>query len=312
LIFRPYRTASRIASVVARTLLLGALALALAASSAACGRVERPEKRPANLDDYGDTIRVDAPAQRIVSLSPVTTEILFAIGAGDRVVGRTHWDLYPVAAQAVPDLGNGMQPNVEAILGARPDLVVLYAGAMNRSAADQLRRVGVATMSIRTDTLGDFSRVATMLARAVGDTAAGRTLVDSVTRSIDAVRGRPRSAKPVTVFWHIWDNPILTIGRGSYMNELTEIVGAKNIFADLPAASPQVTMEEIVRRNPDMIIAGPVNAAKMRASAAWQAVPAVRAGRILIVDTSLVSRPGVRLGEAARHLRALIVGDTVR
>ena len=300
MIFWPRRTAS----VVARTLLLGALA--------ACGRVERPAKRPANVDDYGDTIRVAAPAQRIVSLSPVTTEILFAIGAGDRVVGRTHWDLYPAAAQAAPDLGNGMQPNVEAILGARPDLVVLYAGAMNRSAAGQLRRAGIATISIRTDTLGDFSRVTMILARAVGDTAAGRTLVDSVTRSIDAARARPRSAKPVTVFWHIWDNPILTIGRGSYMNELTDVVGAKNIFDDLAAASPQVTMEEIVRRNPDVIIAGPVNAEKMRASPAWRAVPAVRAGRIRIVDTTLVSRPGVRLGEAARHLRALIVGDTVR
>ncbi len=304
MIFRPHRTAPRIASLVARTLLVGALV--------ACGRAERAEVRSADVDDYGDTIRVGTPAKRIVSLSPVTTEILFAIGAGDRVVGRTHWDLYPAAARDVADLGNGMQPNVEAILGARPDLVVLYAGSMNRTAAAQLRRVGVATISIRTDTLGDFSRVVTFLARAVGDTVAGRTLVDSVARSIEAVRARPRAAKPITVFWHIWDNPLLTIGRGGYMSELTAIAGATNIFADLPAASPQVTMEEIVRRNPDVILAGPVNAGKIRASAAWQAVPAVRAGRILVVDTTLVSRPGVRLGEAARHLRALIVGDTVR
>ena len=307
MIFRLHRLASsivpRIAALVARPLVIVALV--------ACGRDEQGAPRPANLDDYGDTIRVGAPAKRIVSLSPVTTEILFAIGAGNRVVGRTHWDLYPDAATRVADLGNGMQPNVEAILGVHPDLVVLYAGSMNRAAAEQLRRVGVATISIRTDTIGDFARVAMILARAVGDTAAGRTLVDSVTRSIDAVRARPRDATPRTVFWHIWDNPLLTIGRVSYMSELTAIVGATNIFADLPAASPQVTMEEIVRRNPDVIIAGPVNAARIRASAAWQAVPAVRAGRVLIVDTTVVGRPGVRLGEAARHLRALIVGDTV-
>lgn len=302
--FRSHRTAPRIESFVAFTLLVGALV--------ACGGTERVAAHTANVDDYGDSIRVGAPATRIVSLSPVTTEILFAIGAGHRVVGRTHWDLYPAAAQAVADLGNGMQPNVEAILGVHPDLVVLYAGTMNRAAAAQLRRVGVATISIRTDTLGDFSRVVMILARAVGDTASGRTLVDSVTRSIDAVRARPRAVKPVTVFWHIWDNPLLTIGRGGYMTELTTIAGATNIFADLPTASPQVTMEEIVRRNPDVIIAGPVNAARIRASAAWQAVPAVRAGHVLVADTMLVSRPGVRLGEAARHLRALLVGDTVR
>ena len=309
MIFRLHRLATsialRIATLVVRPLVLVALV--------ACGRTERAATRPATLDDYGDTIRVGAPAKRIVSLSPVTTEILFAIGAGDRVVGRTHWDMYPAAAAHVADLGNGMQPNVEAILGVHPDLVVLYAGSMNRGAADQLRRVGLATISIRTDTLGDFARVAMILARAIGDTAAGRTLVDSVTRSLDTIRDRTRAraTTPRTVFWHIWDNPLLTIGRGSYMTELTAIAGASNIFADLPAASPQVTMEEIVRRNPDVIIAGPVSAARIRASAAWQAVPAVRMGRVLVVDTTLVGRPGVRLGEAARHLRALIVGDTV-
>jgi ABC-type Fe3+-hydroxamate transport system substrate-binding protein len=308
LIFRPHRTRSIVVLALpialALALLLGALA--------SCGRTARVVSGSVGVDDFGDSIHVTAPAKRVVSLSPVTTEILFAIGAGDRVVGRTHWDLYPAVARAVADLGNGMQPNVEAILGVHPDLVVLYAGSMNRAAAAQIRRVGIATIAIRTDTIGDFARVTMILARAVGDTTAGRRVVDSVTRSIDNVRQLPRPAAPVTVFWHIWDNPILTIGRGSYMNELTEIAGGKNVFADLPAASPQVTMEEVVRRNPDVIIAGPVNAKNIRASAAWQAVPAVRAGRILVVDTALVSRPGVRLGEAARHLRALIVGDSVR
>lgn len=280
---------------------------------AACGDGDRrAAARPANLDDFGDTIRVGAPARRIVSLNPVTTEVLFALGAGDRVVGRTHFDRYPTAALAVPDLGNAMQPNVEAVLGAKPDLVVLYASPSNRGAAEQLQRAGIATLSIRTDHIEDFFRVTKLLARAVGDSVRGSAIVDSVRRSLSVVADRPRAAKPVTVFWHIWDNPLLTIGRGSYMNELAGIVGVKNVFDDLAAPSPQVTMEEIVRRNPDFILSGPVNAAKIRTSAAWQAVPAVRAGRILVVDTTLVGRPGLRLGEAAHHLRALIVGDTVR
>ena len=280
---------------------------------AACGDGDRrAAARPANLDDFGDTIRVGAPARRIVSLNPVTTEVLFALGAGDRVVGRTHFDRYPAAALAVPDLGNAMQPNVEAVLGAKPDLVLLYASQSNRGAAEQLRRAGIATLSIRTDHIEDFFRVTKLLARAVGDSVRGSAIVDSVSRSLSVVADRPRAAKPVTVFWHIWDNPLLTIGRGSYMNELAGIVGVKNVFDDLAAPSPQVTMEEIVRRNPDFILSGPVNAAKIRASAAWQAVPAVRAGHILVVDTTLVGRPGLRLGEAAHHLRALIVGDTVR
>lgn len=276
-----------------------------------------PAKRTARdaqttTDDFGDTIRTAHPARRIVSLSPVTTEIFFALGAGSRLVGRTHYDSYPAAALAVPDLGDGMLPNVEAILGAHPDLVVLYAGESNRAAAVQLREAGIATLAIRDDHISDFRRTVALLARATGDTIAGEAIADSVERSLAAVSERPRPEKPVAVFYHVWDSPILTIGRGSYVDELLNIAGARNVFGDLPDPSPQVTLEEIVRRNPDFILVGPESANKLRASPLWRSVPAVREGRLLIVDTLLVGRPGVRLGEAARSLRALILKDTVR
>jgi iron complex transport system substrate-binding protein len=289
--------------------------LACTAGTLACADKKterRPQAAALKQDDYGDTIRIAPPAQRIVSLSPVTTELLFALGAGPRVVGRTHWDLYPDAAKAVTDLGNGMEPNVEAIVGVHPDLVIMYAGTSNRAAAMLLRKAGINTLSIRDDHISDFRRTVELVARATGDTANGKIIADSVERSLAAVSARPRPAKPVTVFYHVWDSPILTLGRGSYVDELLTIAGAKNVFGDMPQPSPQVTLEEIVRRNPDFILAGPVSAQTMRESPLWRSVPAVRAGRILVVDTLLVSRPGVRLGEAARSLRALILKDTVR
>ena len=264
------------------------------------------------LDDFADSVMVGRPATRIVSLNPVTTEILFAIGAGARVVGRTHFDLYPGAARVVADLGDGMKPNVEAVLGVHPDLVVLYASNVNRGAAERLRHAGIATIALRTDHISDFRRTVRFLARAVGDTSAGNLVADSVEQSLRAVRAMPRPATQPTVFWFIWETPLYTIGRGSYLSELLEIAGASNVFGDLAAASPQVTLEELVRRNPAFILTGPQNAARVRSGAPWKAVPAVRAGRILVVDTTLVGRPGPRLGEAARHLRALILGDTTR
>ena len=264
------------------------------------------------VDDFGDTLRTGQAFRRIVSLSPVTTEILFAIGAGERVVGRTHWDLYPDAARAVTDVGNGIQPSVESVMGVRPDLVVLYASPSNRGAAGQLHRLGVMTLTLRMDHLADFRRIVSMLARAVNDSAAGAILADSVEASLRAVHARPRPTVRPSVFWFIWESPLITIGAGSYLNELVETAGARNVFDDLLATSAQVTREEIVRRNPDFILTGPENAARIRASHAWQAVPAVRAGHILVVDTSLVGRPGPRLGEAARHLRSLILRDTTR
>jgi iron complex transport system substrate-binding protein len=277
----------------------------------ACDGARAPRENTAIVDDFADPVRTGAAAARIVSLGPVTTEIFFALGAGNRLVGRTTWDLYPEAARAVTDVGNGIQPNVEAILGVHPDLVVLYASNANRSAARQLRAAGVATLAIRTDHVSDFRRAVTMLARAIHDSVAGATLADSVENSIRAVQARPKPAVSPSVFWFIWESPLYTIGRGSFMSELVEAAGARNVFADLDAASPQVAREEVVRRNPDFVLTGPENAARLRVNPAWQAVPAVRAGRILVVDTALVGRPGPRLGQAARHLRALILHDTV-
>ena len=286
-------------------------ALLCSISAFACAGPAPSSAGSSFVDAFGDTLRFDHARRRIVSLSPVSTEVLFALGAGSRVVGRTHWDLYPAEAIAVADVGNGIQPNVEAILGVHPDLVVLYASEGNRSAATRLRSAGIATLALHMDRIADLRHVALQLARAVGDSAAGVTLADSVQRTLDRARWLhgPSSWSP-RVFWFIWESPLYTIGRGSFLSELVDIAGARNIFADLQQAAPQVTLEEVVKRNPDFVITGPENARRMRSSAIWQAVPAVRSGRVLIVDTALVGRPGPRLGQAALHLRALIFRDT--
>ncbi len=282
--------------------------------TAACGGAPRPGDAGARIiavDDFGDTLRLpgDRPATRVVSLNPNTTELIFALGFGDRLVGRTRWDLYPAVARDVPDVGDGMQPNVEAVLGQRPDLVVFYASASNRAAVQQLRAAGIATLTLRTDRVADLARIAPIIADALGDRARGAQATDSVYAVLDALRALPRPAEPRRVFWHIWDAPLLTIGAGSYLSELLVIAGAENLFGDLPAPSPQVSLEEVATRDPYAILAGPNNAVKIRAHAGWQSVRAVREGRVLVVDTMLVGRPGVRMGEAARHLRALIYPD---
>ncbi|MEO5568391.1 MAG: helical backbone metal receptor, partial [Gemmatimonadaceae bacterium] len=132
------------------------------------------------VDDFGDTIRFDSAAARIVSLNPTTTEILFAIGVGSRVVGRTKWDSWPDSAKLVPDVGDALRPNVESVLGAKPDLVVLYANNDNRTAANQLRAAGVRTIAMRVDSIAEFQRVTLLLGRLVGQEQRAQSVVDSV------------------------------------------------------------------------------------------------------------------------------------
>ncbi len=290
----------------------GGVAVAVAALLA-CGSAERaPAGRQAVIDDFGDTLQLTAPATRVVSLNPVTTELLFALERGDRLVGRTSWDLAPAAARTVPDVGNGMDPNVEVVLGQRPDLVLLYASESNRLAARQLRAAGVQTLTHRTDRIDDLQRVLPVIARAVGAEAVAQVVADSVRASVEAVRALPRPGVQVRAYWQIWDAPILTIGGGSYLSELLEVAGASNIFSDLSLPSPQVSLEEIANRDPDVVLAGPSVAARMRATPGWQAVRAVREGRIVVIDTAIVGRPGVRMGEAARFLRRVLVDSLPR
>ena len=258
------------------------------------------------VDDFGDTLALSAPPRRIVSLNPTTTEILFALGAGPRIVGRTKWDLWPDSARLVPETGDGIRPNVEAVLARRPDLVVLYASADNRPAAERFRSAGIATWAVKVDSIAEFARTVELLGRILGDTARARLTRDTVLRALDSVRTATRGRTPITVLWHVWDEPLIVIGGGSYLNELVEIAGGRNVYGETSEPSPQVSMEDLLRRNPDAVLAGPVGAARLRADAAWRALPAVRDGRVLVVDTVLVGRPSVRLGEAARSLAKLL------
>ncbi len=274
-------------------------------------RASTPRAPARDVDDFGVPVHEgtsDDPA-RIVSLNPTTTDLLFAIGAGPRVVGRTEWDIWSDSVHAVPDLGPGLRPNVEAVLAKRPDLVVLYASADNADAARQLRGAGVHVVSLKVDELSDFRRATLLLGAATGEEDRAREVVDSVTATLDSVRAATRDLPHPSVFWHIWDAPIITIGRGSYMNDLVEIAGGRNVYGDVAVASPTVSIEDVIHRDPDVIIAGPVGAARIRSSAIWRSVNAVRRGHIVVVDTMLVGRPGARLGEAAVSIARLLHPD---
>ena len=109
-----------------------------------------------------------------------------------------------------------------------------------------------------------------------------------------------------TAFWKAWDSPVIAIGGGSFLTELVDIAGGRNIYGDDKRPSLDVTIEDVVRRDPDVVLSGPESAVRMRAAPAWRALRAVREGRVLIVDTMLVGRPGVRLGEAAVSLARLL------
>ena len=271
---------------------------------AACSRSElRVAGAITVTDDAGRAVALAAPARRIVSLAPSSTELLFAIGAGDRVVGRTTWCRYPAAALSVPVVGDGLNPNVEAIAARRPDLVVLYASALNETAARQLGQLGIPAVILRQDLLEDVARDARLLGRLTA--LAGPA--DSVARAIEAVlaASAPRTAVRVAVV--VWDNPPMVIGAGSFLDQLITLAGAHNAFHDLRSASATVSLETIAARDPDVVItladsdeARPLALASARE---WRVVRAVRERRVLTLPGTLFGRPSPRAAAAVADLR---------
>lgn len=257
------------------------------------------------IDHFGDTVPI-RPAARIVSMMPASTEILFAIGAGERLVGRSEFDKWPDSALAVPNLGPGLRPNVEAILAARPDLVILYASQDNRGSARRLRAAGIRTAAFKVDSIEQFDRLARLLGQLSGEPARGALVADTVMRTLDSVRTLTRDLPRPSVVMPSWEQPLIVIGGGSFMSQLVGIAGGRNIYDSIPSPSPTVSFEDVVQRDPRYVLIGPERAAIVRQSAKWRTLPAVREGRVLVIDTALVLRPSVRLGEGAVSLARLL------
>lgn len=283
-----------------RTHLAGLVLLAVA-----CGTGSRatPSGNLLVTDDAGRTIALARPPARIVSLSPAVTEVLFALGVGGRLVGRTTWCDYPPAARQIPSVGDGLNPNIEAVVARHPDLVVLYRSALNETAATQLTRLGIPAVVVQQDRLEDIARAARLLGHLTGADRAGDSLAGALEQLVASARALPQTR----VAFVVWDNPPVVIGAGSYLDELAGLAGAANVFHDIAAASATVGLETIVTRDPDLIVV-------LRDSATaeppgfirrpeWQVVRAVRQARIVYLTGSLFARPGPRAAEAMAEFR---------
>jgi iron complex transport system substrate-binding protein len=279
------------------------LAVVLASTLAGC---TKPSPPPANtvVDDARDTVAVRVPAHRIVSLIPATTELLFAIGAGDRVVGRSAWCDYPAEAKQVPNLGDGINPNVEAILATRPDLVVLYNSAQHAGVAARLRSLGIPTLRINTDALADVGRVGRLLGRLTGRTRSADSIAAVFDTALAAATVDSRSGRRPTVLLLVWEQPPMTIGHGSFLSELVERAGGANLFDDVTASAGPVSIEAVAARDPDFIFTTTDGPSTFARRPEWQVVRAVREHRFIRVTGSEFNRPGPRSPAAIRELAA--------
>jgi iron complex transport system substrate-binding protein len=254
------------------------------------------------VDDAGDSVAVRVPATRVVSLIPASTELLFAIGAGPAVVGRTQWCDFPAEVAAVPDLGAGINPNLEAVLSARPDLVVLYNSAQHAGVASRLRELGIPAIRINTDALADVPRIGALLGRLTGHSRGADSMSAVFDTALASATIDPGSTRRPKVLLLVWEQPPMTIGRGSFLSELVDRAGGENLFADVSTSSGPVSIEAVSVRDPDLILTTAAGPASFARRPEWQVVRAVRERRFLNVSGSEYDRPGPRSPRAIRTL----------
>jgi ABC-type Fe3+-hydroxamate transport system substrate-binding protein len=258
------------------------------------------------VDDLGNRVHVTPNPRRIVSLAPATTELLFAMGWGDRVVGRTRYDVFPREVAQVPSVGEGLNPNVEAVAARTPDLVVMYATPGNAPVVEQLARLGIPAVNVKMDRLAELPHSARLLASLIGDSLRVDSIVSGFERQLDSLE---RASHPALrrIAWIVWDNPPMVIGTGSFLNDLVRLAGGKNVFDDLPQPSPTVSIETIAARDPDIFLLlssdslPPAYALRPE----WQTVRAVRTGRFGLLRGSQFSWPSLRAPQAVRDLQRM-------
>jgi iron complex transport system substrate-binding protein len=255
-------------------------------------------------DALGRVVAIPGPPQRIVSVAPSVTEILFALGVGPRVVGISDADDYPPpGVRGKPRVG-GVALNTERIIALRPDLVIGVAG-LQQSQLERLFRLGLPVLAVEARTLEETLSQITLLSRVTGARQAGRRLVQALRSRAAAVEARVRGRPRPRVFVEIWGEPLQTAGAGTYVDDLLRRAGARNLFADL-RGWPQVSPEAVVSRNPEVIVLTYAGRRAVVARPGWRGVTAVRRGRIYELDPDLVSRPGPRLLDGLERLARLL------
>lgn len=257
------------------------------------------------LDDAGQTLEFMRPPQRIISLTPHLTELLFAVGAGAQVVGVDSASDFPPAAQLLPRVGDFSRMNFERILALKPDLVVVWVGGNRAADIHGLKQMGIPVLQTQATRLDDVARLLRLLGQASGHAVAGNSAARRFSTQLEELAaGSPQPV--VKVFYQVWDRPLMTVGGAHWISDALALCGARNVFADLPGLSPVVSREAVLQRAPALIVGGS-DAPDMRLL--WQTfsgLPAVKNQAFVSVNADLLHRPTPRLIDGVTDLCAAI------
>jgi len=267
-----------------------------------------PAHAAAVIDDLGTPVMLRHPAQRIVSLAPSATEMLFAAGAGAQLIATVEYADEPPAARRVPRIGDSNAVDYERLVVLHPDVVVLWSGGSAVQAA-RVASLHIPIYHEQVGALADLPAALRRLGALAGTTSAAGSAASALERQLEALRARYSRRAPLSVLLQVWSHPIYTVGGTQLMSDSLRVCGARNVFADLTELGPAVTAEAVIARDPDVIVAAAPSSAASDWLAEWRRFPrlkAVRDGNLILFGDPRLSRLGPSVLPATAGLCAAL------
>ena len=272
------------------------------------------------VDDLGYSLTLTSPPERIVSLAPSNTEILFAVGAGDKVVGVTDFCNYPydfaawIEAGNMTSIGNYYGPSVEPIVALDPDLVLATTGSLE--AAENLRDLGYNVLVVEPKNLSFVLRDILLVGRATNNYNEAVALESEIRQRIDAVANQAADATSTPKVYHeVWNEPLMSAGPGTFIDEIITLAGGENIFNDATTSWPTVSSEAVIEKNPDIMVFPDMYMGRqnfyetietVKDRPGWGIISAVQNDKIYEINADIISRSGPRLADALEILAKMI------
>jgi len=287
--------------------------------AAGCGtNSQEPSEEPSNrqikiIDSMNREVVLEKVPEKIVSLTPSNTELLFALGVEDKIVGVSEWTDYPPEATSLPVVGAFNDPNVELILEKQPDLV-LAGNKLQAESLNKLEELGIPFAAIEGTTYEEVLETITLVGKLVGKEDKAKEIVDTMVAKANSIKEAVSSAEKPTVYFVLYygqDN--YTSGPGSFVNELIEMAGGDPITKDAPVPWPNYSMEKLIEKDPDIILVssdvGDIEGVKN--AEGYRDLTAVKEGRVYMIESGPVMRPGPRLADGLESIAKILHPDLV-
>ena len=277
--------------------------LLLLACSAVAG--ERPSAAIVVSDDTAVEVSLVTPAERIVSLSPNLTEVLFHLGVGDKIVGVDEYSVYPPVAQEIPRVNNHAAANFELILALKPDLVVAWQSGNGMQMIGRLRELGLTVFAVETEKIDAIPPLYRRLGELLGIAAQAEVLAREFSDQINALSETYRGRQPVAVFYQIWSDPLMTLNGQHLVSDVIRLCGGRNIFHDAVPIAPSVGIEGVIAADPEVIVSSGKLADLDRLRSQWlrwSGISAVANRHLYLVPPDLMQRQSPRLLEGIECL----------